>query len=65
MATTLRNLIDDWRRDAENKGLLDTEVTLNTITDHLMISTPERKRLYLVMTDIGEEIEARVFLKER
>lgn len=63
---TLRNLLDDWRRDAENKGLLDTEIKLCSITDYLSITTLDRHRLYLVMTDIDEgKIEARVFLKER
>ena len=63
---TLRNLLDDWRRDAEDKKLLDTEVKLCSITDYLSIATPDRKRLYLVMTDIEEnKVEARVFLKER
>lgn len=63
---TLRNLLDDWRRDAEDKNLLDTEVKLCSITDYLSITTPDHKRVYLVMTDIDEgKIEARVFLKDR
>lgn len=62
--STLRTILSDWIKDADEKGILDREIELYTRDRCMRLFTPDDESIYLVIKNVNGDAKSKTYLRD-